>query len=141
MAKLVMALIVAGLSYVYRLPIIVFISLGWCLWLWFVMSGRRKRLLVTLGFGLAALGWGVSFLERGFMLKIEGSHFPAVAEYWGYLANTSFWVGIGLMTAGVLLLAYVDYRRMPKPKPLPASTDGVEADQGHVWPPAPKHPQ
>jgi hypothetical protein len=139
--KLLIAMIVAGLSYFYRLPMIVFVALGWWLWLWFVMSERKVRRLAALGFGLAALGWTVSLFERGFMLKVEGSHFPASSDHWMNLAHISFRGGIGLMMAGLILLAYVDYNRLPKPRPKPELADGVKADQDRVWPPAPKQPQ
>lgn len=140
-SKLLVGLASLHLSSYLGFPIILYICLGWCGWLWFVVPGWRSHLLATLGLGLTALSWWVgTSLWQYFARKVEGSHFSAEGTYWAGLATLTGQVGLGLSVAGILLLAYVDYQRVPKlkPKPNPDLSTEAEAEQSHVWPPAPK---
>jgi hypothetical protein len=140
--KLLAALIVLYVSGVYRIPVIVVIAFGWSAWIWFVGRGWRVRLVATLGFGLIALGWWFCFSLWGFFAqKSDASHTSTNARYWGGWASMSFWEGFGMSLAGVMLLICADYLRSPRQKQASELKTKVEADQSHVWPPAPKQPQ
>lgn len=140
--KMVAALVVLTISVFTSVPVILFVCFFWCGWLWFVVHSWKGRLLATLGFALTPLGWWFCFPLWNYLArKGEASHFSEAGAYWAVMANTDFWVGIGLMTAGVLLLTYVDYQRPSKSKQASGLSNEAEADQDRVWPPAPKQSQ
>ncbi len=139
-ALLTFGVIAAGLSYFYRLPVLVLVTLGWYLWLRTKVLERKGRILAPLGFGMTVIGWCVSWLERGFMLKVEGTHWASDALHWRNLAQLSFLTGAGLMLLGLFVLAYVDFVMVNKSKQTAIPPNAANGIPGQVWPPAPKRP-
>lgn len=140
--KMVAALVILYFSGAYRFPVILFVIAGWGAWLWIVVPGWKGRLLTTLGLGLTALSWWfVTSLCQYFGRKVEGSHFSEEGFYWSGLAVMAGNLSSGLVIAGILLLTYVDYRRVPKQQQASELSNEVQTEQSHVWPPPPKQPQ
>jgi hypothetical protein len=139
--KLLAGLFLALLSCIYRLPLIIVVGLAWYIWLRREGLHSRKKPLATFGLGFTAAGWGVSWFERYYGMKAEGSHFPYEGDDWMLLSGLSFWVGLGAMTLGLLALAYVDAFGVYPASPQDAQSEESAPNVDNIWPPAPKQPR
>lgn len=130
------------LSVFIQLPFIVIVGIFWCAWLCFVSQGWKRRVLALFGFLMMPLGWWLCFPVWDHFARIgEASHSNEASVYWATMANTGFWIGIGLMIIGVMLLTWLGYRREVGIKTNRSAIPETQSNPCTVWPPAPKPPQ
>lgn len=130
------------LSIFIQLPLIVIVCIFWSGWLCFVSRGWKERVLALFGFVMMPLGWWLCLPVWDHFARIgETSHSSEAKLYWASMATTGFWIGIGLMGVGVMLLTWLGYCREVGLKTNRSATPETQNNPRTVWPPAPKPPQ